>query len=150
MENMLIVYDSRFGSTEKMAKAIAEGAEDAGSRVTLKKVDQTTKTDLAKHSIILFGTPTNYGTLSTKMRNFLDTLGKEDLKGKVGSTFGSYGWGGGAVEIMTLALRAFEMDVIEPGLARVPVDSFLLIDDCKSFGKRVAKEALTRLQTKKK
>ena len=145
---MLILYDSRFGNTEKMAKAIAEGAESEGVNVTLKKLNGVEKSDLAKYDVILFGSPTNYGTLTTKMRDFLDTLDKEDLKGKIGSAFGSYGWGGGAVEMITIALRAFEMDVIEPGLARVPVDSFLLIDDCNNFGKKIAREAIIRSRKK--
>lgn len=147
---MLILYDSRFGNTERMAKAIAEGASNEGAQVTLKKLGGVTKSVLTGHEVVIFGSPTNYGTLSTKMRNFIDTLGKTDLKGKVGTAFGSYGWSGGAVETLIIAMRAFEMDVIEPGLARVPVDSFILLDDCKNFGGKITREAMARLQTKKK
>ncbi|MEM2374384.1 MAG: flavodoxin domain-containing protein, partial [Thermoproteota archaeon] len=39
---ILIVYDSYTGNTEEMAKAVAEGAENAGAKVTLKKVDDVT------------------------------------------------------------------------------------------------------------
>jgi flavorubredoxin len=147
--SILVLYDSRFGSTEKMAKAIADGAMSEGAKVKLKKLDSPTKSELSKYDVILLGSPTNYGTLTTKMREFMDTLEKDDLKGKVGSAFGSYGWSGGAVEMLISAMRAFEMEVIEPGLARVPVDSFLLIGDCKNFGSRIAKEAKARLQSEK-
>jgi len=39
--NVLATYRSRTGRTEKMAKAVAEGAREAGACVRLKRVEET-------------------------------------------------------------------------------------------------------------
>jgi flavodoxin len=40
---VLVVYDTKSGNTEKMAQAVAKGAEQAGVEVLLKRVDHVKK-----------------------------------------------------------------------------------------------------------
>lgn len=46
MVKVLVVYDSRTGNTEQMAKAFAEGAKRAGTKVDIKRAGRTKLDDL--------------------------------------------------------------------------------------------------------
>ncbi len=94
MVKVLIVYDSRTGNTEKMALAAAEGAKKVkGARVVIKTADKATNDDLLEADAILLGSPTYYGDMSGKMKEFIDKSVKihGKLGGKVGGAFTSSG-----------------------------------------------------------
>ena len=62
MAKILIVYDSKTGNTEKMAMAIADGAETIkNTRIVVKKACQTETKDLLGADGIIMGSPTYYG-----------------------------------------------------------------------------------------
>lgn len=72
MTKLLIIYHSRTGNTEAMAKAVYEGALSAGATVSLKKVVEATPTDLLDCDAVVFGTPTNFGYMAGVMKEFFD------------------------------------------------------------------------------
>ena len=117
--NILIAFYSRFGSTEALAKAVAEGAQSDGAEVRLRRArDIVSEEIMAKapgwqenaHRMnelypsptpadaewadgILFGTPTRFGNVSAELKAYIDSLGglwfKGKLVGKAGSGFTS-------------------------------------------------------------
>jgi len=94
MTQILVVYDSRTGNTEKMAIAVAEGAKQVpGAKVVLKNVDKASMEDLLSADGIIIGTPTYYGDMSGKLKEFIDKSYKihGKLKGKAGGAFTSSG-----------------------------------------------------------
>ncbi len=100
MGNVLVLYDSRTGNTEKMARLVAEGAQRvSGTEVRLLSVEEATKEDVLWCHGMAVGTPTNMGIVSWKLKRFFDDVmgdlwGKID--GKIGCAFSSSGgWGGG-------------------------------------------------------
>lgn len=105
---ILVVYDSKTGNTEKMAKAIAKGAESAGKdvEVALKHVDQAKVTDLLAADGIIMGSPTYYGQMSGKLKQFIDATfdihGK--IVGKVGAAFTSAGGTATGAETTVLSI----------------------------------------------
>ena len=74
MKNLLIVYASRTGNTEAMAKAVQEGALSAGASVNLKKATEATMDDLLSCDGCIFGTPTNFGYMAGTLKEFLDQI----------------------------------------------------------------------------
>jgi NAD(P)H dehydrogenase (quinone) len=90
---ILIVYDSKTGNTEKMASAIAKGAEKIGAEATVKRVEQTKLEDLQSADGIIMGSPTYFGQMSAKLKALIDESIKihEKLTGKVGAAFTSAG-----------------------------------------------------------
>ena len=95
MLNLLIIYYSQTGNTEKMAMATQEGAKSVvGINVELKYFAKPE--ELAEADAIILGMPTYYHDIGIDMKNLLEGVSKEeiDLKGKVGAAFGSYGWSG--------------------------------------------------------
>ena len=113
MTKVLVLYHSTYGHIETMAKAVAEGAREAGATVDVKRVPETVPAELAKASgykldqeapvatvddltnydAIILGVGTRYGRMSSQMAAFWDQTGglwaKGALVGKVGSVFTS-------------------------------------------------------------
>ncbi len=104
MSTVLILYYSRTGNTEEMAKAVEEGVKSEGVRVMRKRVNQAALKDLLIADGIILGSPNYYGTMAAQMKAFLDRSvqyhGK--LEGKVGGAFSSGGGLGGGVETAVL------------------------------------------------
>lgn len=73
MAEILIVYHSQSGNTQRMAEAVAEGARSIeGTTVTLKRAGEATAEDLIAASGVALGTPEYFGTLSGMMKDFFD------------------------------------------------------------------------------
>ena len=104
MPKVLIVYYSRSGNTEAMAKLIAEGIKSEDVEVELKKVEDTDIDDLLSPDGIILGSPTYYGTMSADIKKLLDDSVKYHgkLDGKVGAAFSSSGGIGGGNETTIL------------------------------------------------
>lgn len=97
----LVVYDSMWGSTAKMANALRAGLEAAGVPVTVRNLEVShvsdVMTDVLRSKLILVGSPTlNNGLLPTVGQFLIYLKGLRPRK-RIGFAFGSYGWGGQAV-----------------------------------------------------
>jgi len=162
MAKILVVYDSRTGNTEKMAQAVEQGAREAGANVRLKKVTEARLTDLEWAEGIILGSPDYFGSMSARMKGFIDkTVGlweKGKLKNKVGGVFVSADGTGTGAEATTLslitAMFGYEMVIVSapgrgpgwPGTYGVIADNLAavgspnekMLDNCNRLGKRVA------------
>jgi flavorubredoxin len=99
MAKALVVYASRSGETRTIAELIAEGLRFAAVDVTLRDVAEIKReTELEGFDIYAFGSSTYHGTMMDRMKTFLFLAERAELKGKIGGTFGSYGWSGEAAE----------------------------------------------------
>ncbi|MCP4752837.1 MAG: FprA family A-type flavoprotein [Proteobacteria bacterium] len=110
----LIVYDSMWHSTEKMAWALEDGLSEAGIPVTMRnlKVNHISDvmTDVLNSKMILLGSPTlNNGMLPT-MGQFVTYLKGLKPKDRLGFAFGSYGWGGQAVGELEKAMDEMQWE----------------------------------------
>lgn len=133
---VLIVFYSRNSSTEMLAKAVAEGALEAGAEVRMRRVREVvgpevmrqapgwlenatemnakyeapTEADAEWADAIVFGTPTRFGSISAELKAYIDGLGglwfAGKLNGKVGSVFGSTSSRHGGNEATLLATYA--------------------------------------------
>jgi NAD(P)H dehydrogenase (quinone) len=132
--NILVVFYSRDGSVEALAKAIAEGAREAGGEVRLRRVpdivspavmakvpgwEERSKRMLAEYGVptsadaewadgILFGTPTRFGNTSAELKAFIDSLGglwfQGKLNGKAAGAFTSTSGPHGGNEATVISL----------------------------------------------
>jgi flavorubredoxin len=97
----LIVYDSMWGTTEKIANKLKEGIEETGIPTTIRNLKTThisdVITDVISSKMILLGSPTLNNTMLPSMGGFLTYLKGLRPKNRMGFVFGSYGWGGQAV-----------------------------------------------------
>jgi NAD(P)H dehydrogenase (quinone) len=151
MLTVVIVYHSKTGNTEEMAKAVEEGVKSEGVRVVRKKIDRATLKDLLDADGIILGSPTYYGTMAAEMKAFLDKSVRHHgkLEGKVGAAFSSCGGLGGGVETTVLdivkALLIHGMVVQgDPwgshyGTVSIGKPNAAAKKECKKLGEKVAR-----------
>ncbi len=141
---ILIIYYSQTGNTEKMARAIEEGAKSVvGIDVEVKYFAKPE--ELGEADAIIFGMPTYYHDIGMDMKSLLEAASKQEinLKGKVGAAFGSYGWSGEAPNmILEILKNRFEMDVVEPALRIKYNPDKKGLEECNKLGKTVAEKIL--------
>ena len=91
MARALVVYYSRSGHTEQMAKVVAETLEAEGLAVGCKPVAETSLDDLAAADAIVAGSPTYYGSMAAELKELFDrsVARHGQLDGKVGAAFAS-------------------------------------------------------------
>ncbi len=138
MVKLAIIYGTGFGNTGIMARAIEEGAKNAGIDVVIKKVDEVSRADVETADAIAVGSPTYKGAGMPTVIKYVESLSKLSLKGKVGTAFGSYGWSGEAAGVISKMLKGYGMNVLEPPLRikRIPEDEG--IEECRKLGKLIA------------
>jgi flavorubredoxin len=140
VSKILVLYYSRSGNTEKMAKAVAEGAKNAGA----PDVELTYHVDaeeLSKFDSILIGAPTYHHDMPIDMKKLFEEAAAKgiNLKGKIGAAFGSYGWSGEAPKLLLEIMQnRFEMQVTEPPLLAKYVPDENMLAKCRDFGRRVS------------
>lgn len=97
---LVIIYDSKTGNTEKMAKAIAEGSSEKAD-VEIKKIGEAFPLSiLADADGVMFGSPVYYADISNGMKDFLIHLesyinaNRKTINQIPAAIFGSYGYDG--------------------------------------------------------
>ncbi|MEA1909091.1 MAG: FprA family A-type flavoprotein [Euryarchaeota archaeon] len=117
-DTAIVVYDTMWGSTEKMASAIAQGIIDAGFEVKVHHLRKAEWSEIIREileaKIIIVGSPTINNGMFPSVGGFLTYLRGLRPKGKVGSAFGSYGWAGGAVKAIAGELEKTGVTIVEP------------------------------------
>jgi len=91
MAKALILYYSRTGNTEDMAKIIADELKAKGQDVSLKAIKDANLDDLEAADGVIIGSPTYYGTMAAQVKTLFDESVKihGKLDGKVGAAFSS-------------------------------------------------------------
>jgi len=142
MSKVLIIYHSQSGNTEKMAKAVAEGAASSGAKVNLKKAFDAKVEDMLDCDVVIFGTASYFGYEAGAVKDFFDRTFyalRDKVAGKPYATFGSYG-GGGPVAIESLNKLCDNLGlkkaVESVGATREPSSEAL--EQCKALGAKMA------------
>ena len=145
-ENQItIIYDTMWNSTRKMAEAIAEGIKNVDNDVEVKlmntaKDDKTdVLTEVFKSKMILVGSPTvNNGYLHS-IAGILEMIKGMKLKAKKAAAFGSYGWSGEAVKLLTEELKKSGFEIINEGIRAEWTPDENMKSICVKFGESIAK-----------
>jgi flavorubredoxin len=103
-EKAVIIYDTMWGSTKKMAYSIFSAFDENGISVSLKNLQTNDisdiMTDVIDAKYICFGSSTLNETMLPRVAKFLSYLKGFKPKNKKAICFGSYGWKGeGALEV---------------------------------------------------
>ena len=139
-----IVYDTMWGSTDKMAHAIAEGAISQGVDVKLMKLRATEVTEIVTQILdskaVIVGSPTLNNQMFPTLGSFLTYVTGLKPRNKIWSFFGSYGWGSGAVKAMIEMARKAGFEVHEPGIEVKYIPNAEDLQKCSDLGKQIAAE----------
>ena len=114
MASALVVYASRTGATQKIADLIAEGIRISGGEAKVVNVTSVKKeADLNGYDAYVFGSATYHGEMMQPMKTMLFLADKAGLEGKVGASFGAFGWSGEAPgRIFDTMKNILKMDMV--------------------------------------
>jgi len=68
MAKVLVIYYSKTGNTEQMAKLVEEGVKEERVEVKVKKIEDTETDELLKVDGIIIGSPTYYGSMAAPIK----------------------------------------------------------------------------------
>jgi flavorubredoxin len=141
-ERVVIIYDTMWGGTGKMAQPIMQGVKDEGMDCRVIKLRATPTSDAIKEFWrargCLLGSPTLNNTIFPYVGEFLVYLKGLRPKNRLVGAFGSYGWGGGAVKEMTGMFRDMKLEIFEENAQTVYRPTMEEQDAAYRFGRRFA------------
>jgi len=140
---VVVVYETMWQSTEKMAHKMVEGITDAGVEVKLFNVSTDDRTEIVKEMFtargFLFGSSTHDNDMLPNIAGFLEFVKGFKAKNRIAAAFGSYGWAGGAVKEMEEVIKESGIQLVQPGLSVKYVPDENEIKLCYEFGRDFAK-----------
>ena len=146
----VIVYDTMWSSTEKMAKAIYQGLLEGGSQARLMSLKSYHHSDvigeLVDAAAIVCGSPTHNNGILPLMADFLTYMKGLKPLNRIGASFGSFGWSGEAPkQIATILEQAkFELPFEPIKVKYVPTHESLA--KCRELGQNLAKAINEKLK----
>lgn len=145
-ENQItIVYDSMWNATRRMAEAIAEGIKSENKDVAVKLFNAANSdkndviTEMFKSDAVLVGASTVNNSILSSISGILDMVKGLGFKNKKAAAFGSYGWSGESIKIITERLKDAKFEVINDGIKELWNPDEEGLERCREFGIDFAK-----------
>ena len=85
--NGIVVYDTSYGNTKKIAEAIAETLKESGIDVDLFNVKDVKRLSAKDYDFLVLGSPTKFGTMSFAVKSFLGKVKSEEWMNKSFAAF---------------------------------------------------------------
>ena len=138
----IILYDTMWGSTETLARVLAEGLIAGGASVKVMPVDGTHRSDVATELLdagaLLVGAPTLNSQLYPSLADILSYIKGLRPGRLLGLAFGSHGWAGHSVKQIKEYLAAMNFELVEGDLDAQYVPGEALLQQASDLGKQVA------------
>lgn len=141
---VVIVYDTMWKSTEKMAYAIAEGVVKEGVEARVFKLSVSDITDVMTEVMlakgVVLGSSTLNNNLLPTMASFITYMKGLRPRKKLGFAFGSYGWSGEAVAQLNEYLKEIQAEVIHEGIKCKYAPNQEVLKSCEDLGRLLAQK----------
>jgi len=142
---VLILYDTMWESTEKMAYAIHEGASQAGVSAELIHIRRSNLTRIATEVIdaatLAVGSSTLNGGMMPMLGAVLTYLKGLKPVGKAAFAFGSHGWAKGAPKAIEEYFEALKWEILREPIHAQYVPGQEVLTECREAGKMLAERA---------
>jgi flavorubredoxin len=140
----VVIYDTMWHSTEKMAEALVDALNQEGVEARPMHVRSTHRSDIVTEVLdagaIIVGSPTLNNGLFPTVSDVLTYLKGLRPQNKIGAAFGSFGWSGEAVKLINRELEAMKVKLVDNGLKIQYVPSGEELAGCYDLGKKIAAE----------
>jgi len=145
---VVIVYDTMWESTDKMARHLSEVLAQESIEVKLYRLRKNDGSaivrDILDASVLLIGSPTLNTDMFWTVGGFLTHLRGLKPKNKKIGIFGSYGWAGGASSAIRKEVEGMGLEVIEPVLEVVYVPGEEELRKIEDYAKVIVRIVQTR------
>lgn len=112
-----VIFDTRYGNTEKIARSFGTGLQAAGVQTTCANVKDVRVESLEEYDLIAVGAPTQYSTAPETMKEFLEKLRSANLARKYGFAFDTrrdHFLAGSAAKYIERKLKNIGLKIIAP------------------------------------
>ncbi|MBF0481884.1 MAG: flavodoxin domain-containing protein [Desulfovibrionaceae bacterium] len=144
----VIVYDTMWKSTETMAQAVASGLDDEGVAVRIMALKVNHRSDVMEEvwnaGAVLVGSPTHNNGILPPVAAMLTYMKGLKPKNKIGAAFGSYGWSGESIKIVSEALTDMGFETV-PGVKCQFVPKQEALAACVALGRTVGAALAAKL-----
>ncbi len=141
-KKVVIVYSTMWGSTEKMALALAEGIAGQNVEYSVYDLAKSDRSDVVADILTSRGLAVGSATLNNGMlplaAAFLTYVKGLKPVGKIGAAFGSFGWGGGAAKAVEEELKLAGVEMAAPGVSIRYVPEPGELEQCRDLGRTLA------------
>jgi flavorubredoxin len=138
----VVVFDTMWGSTEKMALAICEGLAAGGADARFMPLRLFNRADVVTEVLdagaLLVGSPTLNDGMFPTIADILTYLKGLKPINLVGAAFGSYGWNATAVDEVQAILSGMKVQMVGDGLKLKYVPESPALKQCYDLGMQVA------------
>lgn len=140
----VIIYDTMWQSTEKMARAVCDGVKEGGAAVTIMPLAGSHRSDVATEILdagaLIVGSPTMNNQIYPTVADVMTYLKGIKRLNLVGGVFGSYGWSGQAVKHLDAALDEMKIERVQDGVSCQYVPTSEDLSACRALGLLVAEK----------
>jgi anaerobic nitric oxide reductase flavorubredoxin len=140
----VVVYDTMWNSTRTMAEEIAEGLASEGVEVRVLKLTDTDRSvvmaEVLDSRAVVVGTPTLNNNMFPSVADMVYYMRGLRPTGRIGASFGSYGWAWGAVKAVQDLMGTSGLDMPFEGLQIRYVPQEEDRQRCRDFGRRIGQK----------
>jgi len=144
----VLVYDTMWHSTERMAEAIAAGLSAEGIQVRpmyLRKWHRSdVMTEVLDAKAVIVGSPTLNNGLFPTVSDFLTYMKGLKPVGKIGAAFGSHGWSGEAPKLISQELESLQFEMVAPIRHQFVPDGKRL-EESYEFGRTIGQQIVAQV-----
>ena len=83
----IVIYDTSYGNTQKIAETIAETLRESGMEVDAFYVKDVKKLSAKDYDFLVLGSPTKFGTMSFTVKGFLGKVKSKEWMNKPFAAF---------------------------------------------------------------
>jgi flavorubredoxin len=152
-KKVVVIFDSMWESTSKMARSITSGIESENVNVRLMNTRKWHRSDIMTEIIeagaIAVGSPTLNNSIFPVIADVMTYIKGLRPQNKLAAAFGSYGWSGEAVKILNKDFAEMKLEIIDDGVKVQYVPNDEDLDRCFELGVKIAKTLKERLSQSK-
>jgi len=138
----VLVFDTMWGSTEKMVKAVADALQSEGIDVRVMSLKSFHHSDVmgefSDGAALVCASPTHNNGMLPLMADFLTYMKGLKPKNRIGAALGSYGWSGEAPGAMAKILEEAGFELPQKPLRVQFVPNHEHLAECKKLGLALA------------
>jgi flavorubredoxin len=149
----IVVFDTRYGNTEKVANALAKGIQKSAVEARCFNINDVQIGRLAEFDLLAIGGPTHYRTASKPMQDFFEKLEQANLSGVYGFAFDTRVdsfWAGSAAEFIEKKLKVLGLQIVRPRVSAFVGRAKKRGRESRDIGRRETKEERKARRAKEK
>ena len=138
----VVVYDTMWQSTARMARAVGEGLSAGGTETKVMPMAAHHRSDVVTEILnagaLVVGSPTLNNNIFPTLADVLVYMKGLKPTNLIGAAFGSYGWSGESVAHLSRLLGEMKVDVVDEGIKVKNVPTEADLAGCFSLGKKIS------------